>query len=767
MTAMDSATADHVSKRVPSPAEALARRLRRWTRSAALPATRDLQLTLWTVLAAAGVAIAAGVILEPHPLATAAFTLAAVGLVGAAVILRAVTTLTPHALRPDSVRSRAPIRVAVVGTAAAALALRSALRASEVGSVEVVGAISPTGAVRDDDLVLGTLDAARAAVERHAIDMLLVAPDASRGQVVDVVIRTCEGHPVRVYDMAEFYEDVFGHVPIVDVDGAWFEHLLHPRFRDRTSQRFVDVAAAAVLGLACLPVLALAALVIRRDGGPALFRQVRIGRDGRPFVLYKLRTMRLGEESAGWTAHEDPRVTPVGRVLRKLHLDELPQLVNVWRGEMTLVGPRPEQPDIVAKLEAELPLWRGRHRYKPGLTGWAQVRCGYAGSHDGSARKLAHDLYYLRHHSLALDAAIVVQTARLLVARRTPLPAPMPFLDRTRDPEVRATLDVRPSVRAAPRIVSPRALVTGGAGFIGSHLVDALVESGVEVVVVDDLSSGRPENLARALSGDVRLETGDVTDADAMLGLFRTVRPRLVFHLAAQIEVIRAVNDPLHDARANVVGTLAVLEAARACGARRFVLASSGGAVYGDATIVPTPEHAALAPLSPYGTAKVAAEHYAALYGRLHGMSTMALRLANVYGPRQGGGGEGGVVARFCQARADNAPAQVFGDGRQTRDYVHVRDVVAAFVAAGGSRASGVLNIGTRTETSVLDLVRTLGLIADIRPARPGEVGRSCLDATAAQRILGWAPRVLLAEGVAETLDSIGAIPDERTVRVI
>jgi UDP-glucose 4-epimerase len=767
MTAIDSVTAEHVSDGVPSPAEPLARRLRRRTGFSALPATRDLQLTLWALVAAAGVAITAGAVFGAHPLADVAFALAAVTLIGAFAIVRAVTTLTPHALRPDSARRRVPIRVAVVGTAAAARDLRAGLHASDVASVEVVGAIAPTGATGDDAIVLGGLDDARTAVEGHAIDMLLVAPGVSRGHVVDVAIRTCEGHPVRVYDMAEFYEDVFGHVPIVDVDNAWLEHLLHPRFRDRPSQRLVDLVVGGLLGLVCLPVVGLAAILIRRDGGPALFRQVRIGRDGRPFVLYKLRTMRLGEVTTGWTADEDPRITSLGRWLRKLHVDELPQLVNVLRGEMTLVGPRPEQPDIVAGLEAELPLWRGRHRYKPGLTGWAQVRCGYAGSHDGSARKLAHDLYYLRHHSLALDVAIVVQTARLLVARRTPLPAPMPFLDRMREPETGPTLAPRTSVRMVPRIVPPRALVTGGAGFIGSHLVDALVESGVEVVVVDDLSSGRPENLAGALSADVRLETGDVTDADAMLRLFSAVRPRTVFHLAAQIEVMRAVDDPLHDARANVVGTLAVLEAARACGTRRFVLASSGGAVYGDATIIPTPEHAALAPLSPYGAAKLAAEQYAALYGRLFGMSTVALRLANVYGPRQGGSGEGGVVARFCHARANGAPAQVFGDGRQTRDYVHVRDVVAAFAAAGRGNATGVLNVGTRTETSVLDLVRELGLIADFRPARPGEVARSCLDAMAARQALGWMPGVPFAEGVAETLESMGAIPDERTLRAI
>jgi UDP-glucose 4-epimerase len=753
MTAMETATPELAGAGGLDTGKARAEHESAWSVAQGAPVTRELELTLWIVLALAGVAIAVGALVQPHTASHLAFGLAAVALGCALAVLRTVAILTPAVLRYRSPWKRARVRVAVVGSVTSAADLAAALTAGGAGGVEVMGAISPAGSTGAAGLALGGLDDARRIVEAHGLDVVLVGAGVSRQRVIDIVMRTCEGTDVRVCDVAEFYEDVFGHVPLTDVDSTWFQHLLHPQFHERRSQRIVDIVVAVAMLLACLPLLCAAALLIRRDGGRVLFRQTRIGRDGRPFVMYKLRTMHPGEESTGWTQDGDPRVTGVGRILRRVHLDELPQLVNVLRGDMTLVGPRPEQPDIVAGLEQELELWRGRHRYRPGLTGWAQVRCGYAGSHDGSARKLAHDLFYLRHHSLVLDAAIIVQTARLLVVPRTETVAPAPFLAPGRDEaHIVPVLGPAQDRRRRPRIAETRAIVTGGAGFIGSQLVDGLLDRGHAVTAVDDLSAGVPENLAQALADDARLETANVTDADAMLRLFTAVRPHVVFHLAAQIEVTRAVDDPLNDATANVVGTLAVLEAARACGARRFVLASSGGAVYGDASVIPTPEHAALVPLSPYGAAKLAAEHYTSLYGRLYGLSTMSLRLANVYGPRQGLGGEGGVIARFCRARVNGVPAKVFGDGLQTRDYIHVHDVVAAFIAAGSNTSTGALNIGTRTETTVLDLVRELGLIAEFRPERPGEVGRSCLDASAATRVLGWRPRVALERGLAETL---------------
>jgi UDP-glucose 4-epimerase len=297
-----------------------------------------------------------------------------------------------------------------------------------------------------------------------------------------------------------------------------------------------------------------------------------------------------------------------------------------------------------------------------------------------------------------------------------------------------------------------RALVTGGAGFIGSNLVDALVERGDDVSIVDNFSSGRRENLHTALAAGVRVHDASVTDGEIMTALVADERPDAIFHLAAQIDVRRAVEDPAYDAAINVGGTAVMLEAARAAGTRRFLLASTGGAIYGDCDRLPTPEDAPAAPVSPYGASKVAAETYLALYRRLHGLSTCPLRLANVYGPRQDPLGEGGVIAIYCHAARDGLPVRVFGDGRQTRDFVYVGDVAAAFVAAAESEACGPYNIGTGVETSVLELVARLGLEANFAPERPGEVRRSCLDATAAHEALAWRTDVTLDDGLERTM---------------
>jgi UDP-glucose 4-epimerase len=297
-----------------------------------------------------------------------------------------------------------------------------------------------------------------------------------------------------------------------------------------------------------------------------------------------------------------------------------------------------------------------------------------------------------------------------------------------------------------------RALVTGGAGFIGSNLVDALLARGDEVSVVDDLSTGRHENLDAALAAGATLHEASVTDGPAMAALLAEERPEAVFHLAAQIDVRRAVEDPGFDAAVNVGGTAVMLEAARAAGTHRFVLASTGGAIYGDCDQLPTPEGAPAAPISPYGASKAAAETYLALYTRLHGLSTVALRFANVYGPRQDPLGEGGVVAIYCHAAAHDRQVRVFGDGRQTRDFVYVGDVAAAFMAASQLDVPGPYNIGTGEETSVLDLVERLGLEASFEPERPGEVKRSALDPGAAGEALGWRAEVALAEGLERTM---------------
>ncbi len=301
-------------------------------------------------------------------------------------------------------------------------------------------------------------------------------------------------------------------------------------------------------------------------------------------------------------------------------------------------------------------------------------------------------------------------------------------------------------------------MVTGGAGFIGSNLVDALVDEGDEVAVLDDLSTGRRENLAAALAAGARLHEADVADPRAVGEAFAATRPEVVFHLAAQIDVRRSVADPAFDALVNVEGTLAVLDAARAAGSRRVVYVSTGGAIYGEAPVFPTPEDAPIAPLAPYGQSKYAAEGYCALYARLHGLSTVTLRLANVYGPRQDPLGEGGVVAIFCGRLLAGDRATVYGDGSQTRDYVYVGDVVEAARCAADAETTDPLNVGSGRETSVLELAEAMDglgagtLSAGHAPPRPGEVQRSCLDPARASAAIGWRPGTELPDGLRRTL---------------
>jgi UDP-glucose 4-epimerase len=308
-------------------------------------------------------------------------------------------------------------------------------------------------------------------------------------------------------------------------------------------------------------------------------------------------------------------------------------------------------------------------------------------------------------------------------------------------------------------------VVTGGAGFIGSNLVDALVARGDRVAVIDDLSTGKLENLEAAFTAGVELHRLDVRDAGAVAEVFAQVRPRVVFHLAAQIDVRRSVEDPAFDADVNVGGAISVLSAAREFGAARVVNTSTGGGLYGDADRLPTPEDHPVHPLAPYGQSKYAAEGYFELYARLHGIATVSLRYGNVYGPRQDVHGEAGVVAIFCGCLIDGTTPIVFGDGRQTRDWVDVADVVAANLLAAGSLVTGPVNIAGGEETSVLDLVQALGAAGgahglelaapEFLPARAGEVSRSRLDIARARGELGWTPTVSLRDGLDRILSGL------------
>ena len=306
-----------------------------------------------------------------------------------------------------------------------------------------------------------------------------------------------------------------------------------------------------------------------------------------------------------------------------------------------------------------------------------------------------------------------------------------------------------------------RALVTGGAGFIGSTLVDRLLGEGHDVTVVDNLSRGRLENLAAAREAGDRFEFRelDLTDP-AIEDVVAAARPEVIFHLAAQIDVRLSVEDPVHDAQVNVVGTVRLAEAARKVGVRRIVFTSSGGSIYGPVTELPVAETRPVDPLSPYAAGKVAGEIYLEMFSRLYGIEWAGVAPANVYGPRQDPHGEAGVVAIFSQRLLAGEPTKVFGDGGNTRDYVFVGDVVDAFVRAAGTAGSGMrFNIGTGVETTDRQLHSLVAEAAgaadepDHAPARQGDVPRSALDPSLAGEVLGWAPSVGIAEGVRRTVD--------------
>jgi UDP-glucose 4-epimerase len=297
-----------------------------------------------------------------------------------------------------------------------------------------------------------------------------------------------------------------------------------------------------------------------------------------------------------------------------------------------------------------------------------------------------------------------------------------------------------------------RALVTGGAGFIASHLVDRFIADGHDVVVIDDLSSGVREHI----NPRARLVVADIRRPEAFAAVL-AFAPEVLCHHAAQIDVRRSVQSPAFDADVNLVGLLTVLEAARQGGALQHVLfASSGGAMYGEQEVFPAPETHATRPESPYGLAKAVSEHYLDWYRRFYGITSTSLRYGNVYGPRQNPHGEAGVVAIFCQRILDGKPITIFGDGGQTRDYVYVDDVVAANMLALGKRLDGGFNVGTGQETSVVRLATTLLAAApspvEVRHEAPraGEQRRSVID----PRMLvahGWAPAVTIDEGLART----------------
>ena len=350
------------------------------------------------------------------------------------------------------------VRIAVIGDPEVAEGLSREIAMAKIRGYRFVGWISVGSQSRADTAPgvshLGSIEDLRRIVAAQGIELLVHTQVSSGGvsrlEIFEGVGAACLDLPVRLIEASQFYEELLGHVPVGQINAAWFQYLMHPRYRGTPPiwKRLFDLAIGGVALLLAAPLIAVFVVAIKlSDRGPVLYRQRRVGERGREFEMVKLRSMRPEAQAGGaqWSSRDDDRVLPVGRLMRKLHVDELPQLWNVLRGDMTLVGPRPEQPEIVAELERRFTHYERRHLVKPGITGWAQVRCGYAGTKEGSAWKLCHDLYYLKHRSLLTDLMIMCETLRtfghqaqfeveppseqfiLLDRPAPPVPVPAPF----------------------------------------------------------------------------------------------------------------------------------------------------------------------------------------------------------------------------------------------------------------------------------------------------------------------------------------------------
>jgi len=296
-------------------------------------------------------------------------------------------------------------------------------------------------------------------------------------------------------------------------------------------------------------------------------------------------------------------------------------------------------------------------------------------------------------------------------------------------------------------------LVTGGAGFIGSHLVDKLIEKGHQVVVVDNLATGKKENL----NHKAKFYEVDICDSK-ISQIFEEEKPEVIFHFAAQIDVRKSIKDPIENAKVNILGALNILENCRKISVKKFIFASSGGAIYGDTDVIPTPETHPENPESPYGIAKLTVEKYLNFYKKTFGLNYIVLRIANVYGPRQDSKGEGGVIAIFCDKMLKDEQPTINGDGEQARDFVYVDDALESALLGMESEKSGVYNIGTGKETSINEIFRRIKELTNSNckevygPAKQGEQKRNCLDYSKAKEKLNWQPKYDLEEGLKETI---------------
>ena len=313
-------------------------------------------------------------------------------------------------------------RILVVGSGKRASALLDDVREGRGGGYEVIGVVHdgvPAGPSDRGVPVLGGVADLTAVIGEHHPDIVVLSPGRKRPETLQRLLDAAAAG-FRVVDLPEFYEYAYGRVPVEDLPRAWFLGVLHLYRRpySRLTKRTVDIVGASLLLALTLPLLPIVAFLVMQSEGPVLIRQLRLGEHGLPFTIYKFRTMRADAEMPGqavWASAHDPRLTREGAVLRRLRLDELPQLWNVLRGEMSLVGPRPERPEFLEELTARVPYWTRRHLVKPGVTGWAQVRQGYAASAEATSQKLSYDLWYLRHCSLTVDLAILLRTVAVVL----------------------------------------------------------------------------------------------------------------------------------------------------------------------------------------------------------------------------------------------------------------------------------------------------------------------------------------------------------------
>jgi exopolysaccharide biosynthesis polyprenyl glycosylphosphotransferase len=321
------------------------------------------------------------------------------------------------------------IRVAMIGSPGLAVGMAHELESAGIRAYSVVGWIAdeqPGMQIEGGPKWLGSLSDVREIVERSSIELLVhsngtsskLDQPLSRLELFEWVAASCLDLPVRLLEASQLYESLLGHVPLGQSNSAWFQYLLHPRYRAGSplSKRLFDLVVGTLMLIALAPVLAAFAIAVKlTDRGPVLYRQRRVGEGGGEFMMIKLRSMRVASEEDGarWSGADDDRITRVGAIMRRLHIDEMPQLWNVLRGEMTIVGPRPERRELIVELEQRLAYYDRRHLVKPGLAGWAQARCGYGGSEEGTSWKLCHDLFYLKHRSLYFDALILIENVRI------------------------------------------------------------------------------------------------------------------------------------------------------------------------------------------------------------------------------------------------------------------------------------------------------------------------------------------------------------------